>query len=212
MEVVAITSAAATTLELMLEVVAEVVLVTLTRPFEFKLTVEDEGCVEDVICTDDLKLTTTLPAAFWVEVLMLTRLESPSVTPMFEVLGDVLLVTDAVCLGVTVTDDVLFAVEADTAADDLLDVEIEEVAPLVVEVICAVDFKAPERLPVAFAVLLDTDVLALLETAIEAVVGAVEAAAETVALDDTETDDVLAAVEELTEAELLIDNEADDVA
>lgn len=43
----------------MLEVVADVVLVTLTRPFEFKLTFEDEGCVEDVICADDLKLTTT---------------------------------------------------------------------------------------------------------------------------------------------------------
>ena len=119
----------------------------------------------------------------------------PSVNPMFEVLGDVLLVTDTVCFGVTITDELLFAVEADSVADDLLDTEIEEVAPLVVEVIRAVDFKAPERLPVAFAVLLDTDVLAMLETAIEAVVEAVEAVAETVALDDTETDDVLLPVE-----------------
>ena len=111
-----------------------------------------------------------------------------------------------------VTDEVLFAVEAASAADNLLDTKIEEVAPLVVEVICAVDFKAPERLPVAFAVLPDTDVLALLETAIEAVVKDVEAVAETVVLDDTETDDVLAAVEELTDAELLLDNETDDVA
>ena len=54
---------------------------------------------------------------------------------MFEVLGDVLLVTETVCLGATVTDEVLFVVEADTATDDLLDAEIEEVAPLVVEVI-----------------------------------------------------------------------------
>ena len=137
---------------------------------------------------------------------------APSVNPILDVLGDVLLDTDTVCLGVTVTDDVLFAVEADNVADDLLDAEIEEVTPPVVEVICAVDFKAPEILPVAFAVLLDTDVLALLETAIEAIVEAVEAVAETVALDDTETDDVLAAVDELTEAELLLDNEVDDVA
>ena len=136
----------------------------------------------------------------------------PSVNPILEVLAEVLLDTETVCLGVTVTDDVLFAVEAETVADDLLDAEIEEVAPLVVEVICAVDFKTPERLPVAFAVLLDTDALVLLETAIEAVVEAVEAVAETVALDDTETDDVLAAVEELTDAELLLDNETDDVA
>lgn len=127
-------------------------------------------------------------------------------------LGDVLLVTETVCLGVTVTDDVLFVVDADTAADDLLDAEIEEVAPLAVEVICAVDFKAPRRLPVAFAVLPDTVAAILLETAIEAVVEAVEAVAETVALDDTETDDVLATVEELTDAELLLDNETDDVA
>lgn len=136
----------------------------------------------------------------------------PSVNPILDVLGEVILVTDAICLDVNVTEDVLFAVEADNTADDLLDAEIEEVAPFVVEVICAVDFKAPERLPVAFAVLLDTDALVLLETAIEAVVEAVEAVAETVALDDTETDDVLATVEELTDAELLLDNETDDVA
>ena len=136
----------------------------------------------------------------------------PSVNPILEILGDVLLDTDTVCLGVTVTDEVLFAVEAASAAANLLDTKIEEVAPLVVEVTCAVDFKVPERLPAAFAVLLDTNVLTLLETAIEAVVEAVEAVAETVALDDTETDDVLAAVEELTYAELLLDNEADAVA
>lgn len=143
---------------------------------------------------------------------ILTVTALPSVNPILDVLAEVLLDTETVCLGVTVTDDVLFAVEAETVANDLLDAEIEEVAPLVVEVICTVDFKAPERLPVAFTVLLDTDVLALLETAIEAVVEAVEAVAETVALDDTETDDVLAAVEELTDAELLLDNETDDVA
>ena len=136
----------------------------------------------------------------------------PSVNPILDVLGEVILVTDAICLDVNVTEDVLFAVEADNAADDLLDAEIEEVAPFVVEVICAVDFKALERLPVAFAVLLDTDALVLLETAIEAVVEAVEAVAETVALDDTEIDDVLATVEEIIEVELLLANKTDDIA
>ena len=196
----------------MLEVVAEVVLVTLTRPFEFKLTFEDEGCVEDVTCTDDLKLTTTLPVALCVEALMLTKLVSPSVTLMFEVLGDVLDATDTVCLGVTVTDDVLFVVEADNVTDDRTDAEIEEAASLVVDAICAVDFKAPTRLPAAFPVLPDTVAAILLEAAIEAVVEAVEAVAETVALDDTETDDVLATVEELIEVELLLANKTDDIA
>ena len=50
-------------------------------------------------------------------------------------LEEVLLDTETVCLGVTVIEDVLFVVEAETVADDLLDAENEEVAPLVVEVI-----------------------------------------------------------------------------
>ena len=176
-------------------------------------TINDAAlCVLQLTTACDNKTELILLAALEVFATIFNVTLLPSVNPMFEVLGDVLLVTDTVCFGVTITDDALFAVEADIAADDLLDAEIEEVAPLVVEVICAVDFKAQERLPVAFAVLLDTDVLALLKTAIEAAVEAVEAVAETVALDDTETDDVLDAVEELTDVELLLDNEADDVA
>ena len=161
-------------------------------------------------CTVKARVISLIELEVFVAIFAVTVL--PSVNPILEVLGDVLLDTSTVCLGIMVTDEVLFAVEAASAADNLLDTKIEEVAPLVVEVICAVDFKAPERLPVAFAVLPDTDVLALLETAIEAVVKDVEAVAETVVLDDTETDDVLAAVEELTDAELLLDNETDDVA
>lgn len=142
---------------------------------------------------------------------MLTRLELPSVTPMFEVLGDVLLVTDTVCLDVTATDDVAPAVEDDNDADDLREAETADVALPVEAVTDDVDFKAPTRLPTAFPVLPDTVAAILLEAAIEAVVEAVEAVAETVALDDIETDAVLAAVEELTDAELLLDNETDDV-
>ena len=155
------------------------------------------------------------------ELILLTELEvfaaifnvtlSPSVNPILDVLAEVLLNTETVCLGVTVIDEVLFAVEADTAADDLLDAEIKELASLVVEAICAVDFKAPERLPIAFDVLLDTDVLALLETTIEAVIEAVEAVAETVALDDTETDDVLLPVEPETLTVDLLATETEEV-
>lgn len=143
---------------------------------------------------------------------MLTRLELPNVNPMFETLGDVLLVTDTVCLDVTATDDVAPAVEDDNDADDLREAETADVALPVEAVTDDVDFKAPTRLPTALSVLPDTVVAILLEAAIEAVVETVEAVAETVALDDTETDAVLAAVEELIDAELLLDRVTDDVA
>lgn len=161
-------------------------------------------------CTVKAKVISLIELEVFVAIFDVTVL--PSVNPILDVLGDVLLDTSAVCLGIMVTDEVLFAAEAASAADNLLDTKIEEVVPLVADVICAADFRALDKLPVALAVLPFKDVLALLEAAIEAVVEAVEATTETVALDDTETEDVLAVVEELTDAELLLDNETDDVA
>lgn len=60
MEVVAITCAAATTLELMLDVVADVVLFTSTLPTELKLMFDVEEAVDAELCTDDFEVKSTL--------------------------------------------------------------------------------------------------------------------------------------------------------
>ena len=138
----------AITSSVVLEITAWLLPISEAEDIEFEVKPEICTCEFSVATIDDaalcvLQLTTDcdnkteliLLAALEVFATIFNVILLPSVNPMFEVLGDVLLVTDTVCFGVTITDEVLFAIEADSVADDLLDAEIEEVAPLVVEVI-----------------------------------------------------------------------------